>query len=253
MKSQRTSFSRMLQNAAEDFRQATGKDDLWLRLHRQLSGFAISGIQYGTEAMGQVRYDHTLVAFDSFNPDYLQTKLREGLLEHDEFVRAGMIETAPILWDDASIVAARMVGLSPEAKLSLDIDWAFGITTGVTLPMRFADGLGVSAMGCHAAGIPWAEFDRLWREHGGTITGIASAFDTALRRDHVGELFPLSAQERECLLWLAAGLQQKQIADRLCLTDKQVGKRFATARTKLNAVTTTQAMATALIFGLIDP
>lgn len=202
--------------------------------------------------MGQAVSTRTTI-LDSLHPDYLETKQRLGLLDSDEFIRAALNETTPILWDEGSVVAARMADLSPAARLSLDIDWSFGITTGATLSMRFAGGLGVSAMGCHAAGLSWKEFDHLWREHGDTIVGIANAFDTALRRDHVGELFPLNAEERECLLWLAAGLQHKQIADRLRLTDKQVGKRFETARAKLKATTTTQALATALIFGLIDP
>ncbi len=66
---------------------------------------------------------------------------------------------------------------------------------------------------------------RIWREHGDSVTTIVNAFDAAFLRDHVGEVFPLDAQERECLLWLAAGLERKQIADGLNLTDKQVEKR----------------------------
>jgi len=87
----------------------------------------------------------------------------------------------------------------------------------------------------------------------GTVTAIVNAFDTALRRDHVGDLIALSSEERDCLSWLAAGLRRKQIADRLRLTDRQLETRLNEARDKLKAVTVTQAVASALILGLIEP
>lgn len=241
-------FARLIQDAAEDFRQAAGKDDLWARLNHQLGHFAITGSLYGAEAMPGPD-QQALILLDSFTPGFVQAKLDEGLFYTDLFVQVALTEPAPILWSDSS----RFPDLSAEAKRSLDMDWDFAITTGVTIPIRFAGGLGSAAHGCHADGLSWLEFDRVWTEHGDTIIAIVNAFDVALRRDHVGEVFPLTPQERECLLWLAAGLPQKQIADRLNLTDKQVEKRLAQARRKLKAVTTTQAVANALIFGLIDP
>lgn len=248
MDSRNDTFARLIQDAAEDFRQAAGKDDLWIRLNRHLGQFAITGSLYGAEAFPGPD-QQTLVLLDSLKEGFVRTKLDEGLFYTDLYVQVGLTEPAPILWSDSS----RFPDLSAEAKRSLDMDWDFAITTGVTIPTRFAGGLGAGAHGCHADGLSWPEFDRVWTEHSDTIIAIVNAFDVALRCDHVGELFPLSAQERECLLWLAAGAPQKQIADRLLLTDKQVEKRLAQARRKLKAVTTTQAVANALIFGVIDP
>lgn len=248
MHSRNNVFTRLIQDAAEDFRQATGKDDLWARLNRQLGRFSITGGLYGAEAFPGPD-QQALVLLDSLKEGFVQAKLDEGLFYTDLFVQVGLTEPAPILWSDSS----RFPDLSAEAKRSLDMDWDFGVTTGITIPTRFAGGLGASAHGCHADGLSWPEFDRVWAEHGDTVTAIVNAFDVALRRDHVGEVFPLTPQERECLVWLAAGLPQKQIADRLRLSDKQVEKRLAQARYKLKAVTTTQAVANALIFGLIDP
>lgn len=238
--------------SSEDFRQAKDANDLWQRLNRQLSSFGISGILYGTQAIVQ-RSTKPSIFFDSLPTGYLTTKESENLLLSDEFIQAGLTESAPFLWDDSSIIASRLVDLSPDAKRSLEIDWSFAVTTGVTIPMQFAGGLGTAAMGCHAAGMSWAEFRGVWDEYGNTITGISNAFDAVLRQDHRDAILPLNAEERECLLWLSAGLKQKQIADRLLLTDKQVEKRLTTARSKLRATSTIQAMVIALTFGLIDP
>lgn len=241
-------LSRFLQDAAEDFRQATDKDDLWCCLHRQIGHFGIAEAVYGTESLPDPTRE-VAPLFNSINPAWLEDKLSNGLFECDEYVRAARIDITPMLWSDMALIEA----MSPEAKLSFSLDVDYGVLSGVSIPMRFAGGLGASSIGLHANGLTLPEFDRIWAEEQSSIIAIVNAFDTALRSDHVGEVFPLTAMERECLLWLAAGLAQKQIADRLRLTDKQVEKRLGAARAKLKAVTTTQAVANALIFGLINP
>jgi DNA-binding CsgD family transcriptional regulator len=242
-------LSRDTLEAAEDFRQAEDAGDLWSRLRRRLGRFAVTNVQYGFGAIPSTASLDGITILDGFVPGYLEAKLREGLLEHDEFVRAGLAGSAPILWNDTS----RAGDLTPEARRSLDIDWDLGVTTGVSIPLRFAGGLGGGLMGLHAAGMSWREFDGIWAEHGAALTVMANAFDTALRRDHVGDLIALSSEERDCLSWLAAGLRRKQIADRLRLTDRQLETRLNEARDKLKAVTVTQAVASALILGLIEP
>lgn len=237
-----------LMDAAEDFRQTTGVDDLWSRLRHHLGRCAITGVQYGFGTSPDGTPKTTLI-LDAFSPGYLEAKIRDGVQQYDAFVMAGFHGAAPLMWSDTSLKEE----LSPQSKRALDLDWDWGVTTGVSIPLRFAGGLGAGLIGFHAAHMSWGEFDRLWAERGPSLCAIAHAFDTALRRDHAGELIPLADHERECLLWLAAGRRPKQIADRLRLTDKQVEKCLQSAREKLKAVTTTQAVANALIFGLIEP
>jgi DNA-binding CsgD family transcriptional regulator len=234
--------------AVADFAETRDGNDLWVRLHRQLGRFGIGEMIYGAEAIPDPEREAVPI-FNSINPSWLEDKLSNGLFECDEYVRASRIDVTPMLWSDTALIEA----MSPAARQSFSLDVDYGVLTGVSIPMRFAGGLGASSIGLHARGLGPSEFDRIWAEHDGTITAIVNAFDTALRRDHVGKLFPLSPQERDCLSWLAAGLQHKQIAARLRLTDRQVEKRLEQARAKLKAATTAQAVATALIFGLIAP
>lgn len=250
MDSRNDAFARLIQDAAEDFRQAAGKDDLWRRLGRRLEPFGITGTLYGTEALPDPGKEVAFI-LNSFDPAWLDAKFASDLFYCDEFVRAARCETAPALWGDVSRLESEH--FTAVARASLDLDFDYGVITGVTIPMRFANGFGRSSIGCHAAHMSWPEFDGIWREHGGSVTAIVTAFDIALRRDHVGEVFPLDAQERECLLWLAAGLKQKQITHRLDLSPRQMERRLEAIQAKLKAATPAQAVATALIFGLIDP
>ena len=63
----------------------------------------------------------------------------------------------------------------------------------------------------------------------------------------------LSPREKECLLWVAQGLRSKQIADKLGLRPVTVELHLKNARTKLRAATRGQAIAIALLNGLISP
>jgi len=235
-------------DAAADFRQSADVDDLWARLHRHLADFGVTGVMYGAEAFADAGRKQDILLY-SYDDAYVDAKMSSGLYHCDEFVRAAKVETAPILWSDAT----RLEGLSAAARRSLDIDWDYGVITGVTLPMRFNNGLGVSGIGLHAARLPWAEFDRIWFENTRAITGIVHAFDVRLREGHAREVLRLAPRERECLLWLAAGLRPQQIAHRLGTHEKTVEKQIEAARRKLNATTTVQAVVTALVYGLIAP
>jgi DNA-binding CsgD family transcriptional regulator len=63
----------------------------------------------------------------------------------------------------------------------------------------------------------------------------------------------LSSRERECLLWLSKGLRNDRIAERLGISNHTVELHLANARRKLQAATREQALAQAVIRGLIEP
>lgn len=63
----------------------------------------------------------------------------------------------------------------------------------------------------------------------------------------------LSPRERECLLWLAAGLRSDRIAERLGLSRATVDLHLSRARRRLGARTREQALAKALTLGLLGP
>ena len=62
---------------------------------------------------------------------------------------------------------------------------------------------------------------------------------------------PLSAREREVLLWLSTGLRTARIADRMGIREVTVTKHLTSARRKLGARTREQALAIAVRDGLV--
>jgi DNA-binding response OmpR family regulator len=63
----------------------------------------------------------------------------------------------------------------------------------------------------------------------------------------------LTKREIECLTWLARGLRNEVIADRLTISAATVELHLSNARRKLAAATREQAIAIAIQFGLISP
>ena len=63
----------------------------------------------------------------------------------------------------------------------------------------------------------------------------------------------LSAREREALQWSAAGKSQADIADILSISQRTVEVHLGSARTKLHALTTAQAVGRGIALGIIHP
>jgi len=236
-----------------DFQQAHDQADLWSHVHRHLSDFGLGGIWYGFELHPQhgKKLSEMSQAFmlASLDPGYVDLKMNDLLIDDDYCAQRARMGANPILWSDIPPSER----LTAAERRSFEIDADYGMISGVTLPSHFACGIGTSSFACHAPGMSWGEFDRMWSENGGTIQSIASAFDICLREGHMGQAYNLSPREREVLLWLTKGLRPQRIASRLSLHEGTVEKHIESARSKLKAATVTQAVATAVIFRLIDP
>jgi DNA-binding CsgD family transcriptional regulator len=234
--------------AVEEFRTAESIDALWASLGRHLSAFGITGILYGTEAMPGLPRDSNFI-LNSLDAGWLAEKFANDLFHCDEYVRVARVDPTPVLW----AAPETLPDITPEARRSLGLDYDYGIITGATVPMRFCDGLGGSSIGCHAANMSFAEFAGIWGQGGTDFAMIVNAFDATLRQRFGMEMFGLTVEERSCLSYLAIGLRAKQISARMRRTDRQVYHILKRARARLKSHTVEQAVATALVYGLITP
>jgi DNA-binding CsgD family transcriptional regulator len=80
--------------------------------------------------------------------------------------------------------------------------------------------------------------------------------DTVIQSDPLTRVLntpSLSTREREILQWIAAGKQQQDVGDILMISHRTVEVHLRSARQKLNALTTAQAVGRAINLGLIFP
>ena len=100
------------------------------------------------------------------------------------------------------------------------------------------------------------EFVKFYRDRGSAIQlGAITAFNriyTLVKDERAGRI-GITKRERECLLWLARGLRNESIAERMNIRQVTVEFHLANARRKLNARTRGQALIKAVQLGLIEP
>jgi len=160
--------------------------------------------------------------------------------------------------------AARSIAPVPWDKISAEQGFAsvfnaaqdFGIpSTGVTIPVRGPFG----ECGLFSVARPGTQDD--WGRHLRQIVGnlqVAAVHlhDNVMRHQTLAGIFvapPLSSREREVLQWTAAGKTQQDVGDILAIATRTVEVHLRSAREKLGALTTPQAVGRAIRLGLIQP
>ena len=132
----------------------------------------------------------------------------------------------------------------------------FGITSrGLTVPIRgpYGDrGLLSVTRSCSSE-----EWERL-KQHvmGDLQTAAVHLHDSVMRSNSLAGVMgysALSSREKEALQWVAAGKTQPEIGDILSISHRTVEIHLRSAREKLGALTTVQAVGRAIGIGLIHP
>lgn len=145
--------------------------------------------------------------------------------------------------------------LSPERRrryhAALDLGMAFGmdLVLGEDHRGRRLSGAGLWFAGRTDAGAFWAD----WARYGTEINGVLLLFDTLARGSKAPEMIGLTPREADLLRYLANGYRSAEASWAMRISEKAFEKHVASAKDKLKARTRDQAVAKALVMGLIDP
>lgn len=173
---------------------------------------------------------------------------RRGFHRIDPTITRAARSIAPVDWArfagdagfDTVFAEAREYGITPQ---------------GLTVPVRGPAG------DCGLLNVtrdcPPAEWAALKRTIVGELqTAAVHLHDAVMRSDTLTALMrlpALSPREREILQWVAAGKTQQDIGDILSISHRTVEVHLRSAREKLGALTTPQAIGRAVRLGLIAP
>jgi len=176
----------------------------------------------------------------------------------DEHYKAeAFFRVDPAIPHCAQSVTPMVTGIAPPARRPgsawrlWDDARTMGFGGGIAIPLRLPGSqLGGFSLLTDMAG---EEFLAWHANYGRWITLAAHAIDQRLLTlTGVPALPPrLSPRERECLTWLALGLRNARIAEKLGISRPTVELHLGNARRKLNARTREQAVARAIAFGLL--
>ena len=152
----------------------------------------------------------------------------------------------PFLWH-----TVRLSQLTPEQRERAIIARQCNVHIGVTFAFHFMEGQGIGGLGLCAGGMNGEQFQRVWDRHSDEMVALANAFDAAMRPRMVANRLRLTNRQREVLAYSSAGMTAKQIAHHLGISSKTVSNTLGRAMKALDAVSTMEAVAKALVYKLI--
>lgn len=198
--------------------------------------------------LGVNTLDASVHAVATYPEEWKQHYLAQDLHLQDPTLRHAMRSHAPIQW-------ARLTN-DPSFHIVFSQAHDFGISAkGVTIPVRgpFGD-LGMLSVTRDCSAQEWdAQCKRIMvslQEHSAHIHDTVMRDGLVLRQIHVPNL---TAREVEVLQWIAAGKSHDDVADILTISSRTVEVHVRSARYKLRALNTPQAVARAVGLGLIYP
>lgn len=165
----------------------------------------------------------------------------------DPVCELGRKATAPFWWGGSKF-------LSDFEKRQKRVFWEaenFGIVYGVSIPVRAMDGsIGLVSFTAGSA----SDIRNILKETGPELHVAAHQItDRLIEREErdAPETDPLSARERETLIWVVQGMTSEEIADRMLLSESAINYHLGNATRKLNARNRHHAALLAMSKGLI--
>ena len=205
----------------------------------ELDHAAYAGMdQSGSDIRGFVTYPEAWIRH------YRDNNLAKG----DATLHLASRSIAPVDWS--------RIPRSDEYDLVLEQARQFGIPrNGVTVPVRgpFGD-IGMLSVSLGGSADRWARtYSRVVPELQVAAVHVHDNVVRTFSSPHPGVRPTLSGREVEILQWIAVGKTQRDIGAILAISDRTVEVHLRSARTKLAALTTAQAVARGIKARLIDP
>lgn len=236
---------------AEAMGQADGFAERWRRLVQYFGSVGADQINYGVLDNVTFSGSETPVTFIStMDAGWIAYYGEQRFDLHDphvKFVREG--RHAPYRWSEA--VLPRLDDLHERHVVAQTVD--AGLRAQIHMiapdPLGVAGPIGGVTIG---SSLRPKEFFAAIEDRDLALVSAAAIFHNLsigeVRRQQVGAR-ALSARERDCMTYVAAGLRTARISEKMRLSEVTVEMHLKNARMKLGARTTSQAIARAMIFG----
>ena len=204
-------------------------------------------LQYASYAL-QDPFTGRTFAYSNYGSSWREHYMSQRLHLLDPALQRASKSIAPVQW-------ARFQA-DPGFQAVFGAATDFGIpTTGLTVPVRGPFGeCGLISVSRAGSQVDWVHHSR--GIIGDLQAGAVHFHDNVMSSQTIGRLLltpSLSSRERDVLQWIAAGKTQQDVGDILAIAIRTVEVHLRSAREKLNALTTAQAVGRAIRMGLIQP
>lgn len=186
--------------------------------------------------------------FANYRPDWVNHYMRKGLHRIDPTIHFGRKAIAPVDW--------QRLASSPHFKTVFASAPDFGVSErGLTVPVRGPYGdIGLFSVTRDCSDHEWQTLRK--KVIGNLQTAAVHMHDNVMSSNlsmSALRMPALSSREQEILQWVAVGKSQQDIGDILSISHRTVEVHLRSARTKLGALSTAQAIGRAVGLGLVKP
>lgn len=192
------------------------------------------------------------VHLDTLDPAWMRHYLEHDMFQNDWLAKYCRTGTDAVLWSDMHRMVDSGDITGAEAHVTNSArDW--GVRNGVTLPLpcmgRVFAGISLIA----DADANQAELERQFRAAEQAVATTLQVFHANVELGAVArDFYGLTRREVEVLKWQSEGYRTKEIALKLRTSAHTVEKQAKSARDRLRATSSTQAVAKAVLMGIID-
>jgi DNA-binding CsgD family transcriptional regulator len=235
---------------AKSMSQLKNEDDLWnlMTEHlRQEYGIDTAMFAFAHSIHAKSQSDPYQQFFIKHNvpPDSLTA--HDGLNLKDDCIFPQVIRGSPkILWYEVESKS-----LAPNQLRRLALDERLGYGAGLSVGGRFGSGVGAYCMCMGARHQSESDFYNFIRTRVDEIENAVQQFEIHMRPAMVARRIRLTPKQRHVLELSIAGHTAKSIARRLGMSPRSIEHLLVRARKSLNAESTVEAVAKAIIFEMM--
>lgn len=212
------------------------------------------GYFYGFACMksdiAEFNLSSALFSHDTYGTMWKENSTTENAIDNDSTTARLLAGEDYIEWVPEDFLVHEQM-LTSKQYSQVYTEYEMGIKYGCSIAIERSE-IGLSGMGFWTTAVTSGEnFRRLWARYGQEISQGATVLDLHVRNDRPNLLVGLTAREIDCVSWLAAGLRPSEICWKLKISEKTFEKHILRSKIKLKARTRDNAVAKAILFGLI--
>jgi len=247
-------FSNDVSTLAYELSEVKTAEEYWAKCVRAFDSFGVTGIGYGVVPMlSKVKESSPTEATffrHTYMPEWERVVGKERLLDDDVTTQLMYEQHEEIDWN----ADPDELGATKENKRLYELEQDLGLIWGKTLLLSHHSRNSVSSgIGLHVNNVcSDIEFDKYWAEYGKTLRSISELLNIGMLGQHSDAIVRLTGREKDYLYWSAMGLDRFETARRLGISENTLDKPIASAKRKLRARSTSQAVAKAVLLGLIS-
>lgn len=239
---------------SDDLKQAKSAEEYWNKCLSVFDSLGVTGIGYGVipirPLVAKEGYTNATFFRHTYSREWERAVGKEQLLDADLSTELMLAGTDEVFWNDEP----EKFGATYQNRNLHQLEHDLGMIWGKTLllshhsvdPVSSGIGLHVSCVNSDA------EFEKYWSEFGPDLKAIASLLDVGMLGQHCDGIVRLTGREKDYIFWSAMGLDRIETAEKLGISEHTLNKPIASAKAKLKARNTSQAVAKAVLLGLVD-